>query len=231
MRLIRHYGLILLLACLFSPTLWALSIQDREIKRETPKYILNIKYPQGFTHPGINLAVEKRIHQIKKGFMNSLADEADLPKDLPGKSGLTISYDIPFDSGDITSVKLNISTYNKGAAHPNNSVETLNFIKGRQLTYAQVFLPETDYLQRFANYSRGQLIKNKDFDKKWVTEGTEPKLDNYKIWYFSVQGITIVFDTYQVAAYVYGPQTVTIPLKEFKNLLRPEVRQAIWGDA
>lgn len=220
-------GIVLLLA--LSHCALAKGIEIKTIKWDRPKYTLNIQYPQGLLPPNLNTVVEKLIFTTKKEFIEGLADEADLPPNIPGKSGLTITYTIPYQVAPATSIQFNISTFNKGSAHPANTITLLNFLADKPVQLKDLFKPKAKFLQKLSIFCRGKLMDNKDFEMKWLTEGTEPSEKNYSRWYFTAQGLAIVFDTYQVAAYVYGPQVVELPLEEFDKMLKPEVLKAVWG--
>lgn len=51
---------------LCSSALWA--VNPVSVKKETPVYIIDVKYPQGFKDPRINAAVQSFIEQTKKTF-------------------------------------------------------------------------------------------------------------------------------------------------------------------
>lgn len=212
---------------LCSSALWA--VNPVSVKKETPVYIIDVKYPQGFKDPRINAAVQSFIEQTKKNFFKEIASDTDMPADVPGKSGLNVTYSLPYKTKNALSVSFDISTYHRGAAHPFNTVAVLNFINGRQVQLADLFRPEVNYLKPIAVFSNKQISKKGFTDTKWIAEGTKPIAKNYKIWSFSSTGINIIFDTYQVAAYVYGPQTVKIPLSQISSLLKPEIMHSVWG--
>ncbi|WP_454780568.1 DUF3298 domain-containing protein [Legionella sp. WA2022007384] len=208
-------------------TAWA--VNPISIKKETPAYVIDVKYPQGFKDPRISAVVQDFIDKTKSSFFKELADDADVPLDAPGKSGLNVTYSLPYKTQDALSVAFNISINHRGAAHPSNTVAVLNFIHGSQVQLADLFRPETDYLKPIASFCSKKIAEKNISDKKWLEEGTKPIDKNYKIWSFSKNGIDIIFDTYQVAAYVYGPQTVNIPLSQISSLLIPEVKNSVWG--
>ncbi|MFC3909891.1 RsiV family protein [Legionella dresdenensis] len=199
-----------------------------EVKKETKNLILDIKYPQGFNKP-VDQTIKKLVDSAQKKAVNdSVVD--DLPADVPGKNGLYINFQQQFQNQHALSLQFDISYNARGAAHPNNTIKTLNFIDGKEVGLDQLFKPNSGYLAKLAEISRNKFLENKDFDPKWVTEGTEPKIENYKNWYFSQSGLVIVFDTYQVAAYVYGPQTVTVPYAVLKDMLQERVSNLVWGN-
>ncbi|ARG96887.1 RsiV family protein [Legionella micdadei] len=212
----------------FSICTWASNLQTVTIKKETPEMDLQIKYPQGFAEKSIDAAVLNLVTVLQKG--DTPSSDAKLPDDTPGKSSLYIDYKTVFHHAHAVSLLFSISAYSRGAAHPANSVRTLNFLNGQEIAMEQLFKPKSNFLSKIAEISRATLTKKKISDNDWIKKGTEPTSENYRNWLFNQQGITIVFDTYQVAAYVYGPQKVEISKAELNGLLRPEIVNSVWGN-
>jgi len=199
------------------------------IKKETKTYIIDIKYPQGFQSAEVNSVIKKFIEEIQAGFLKELPQDADVPADAPGKTGLNITYSVPYESNQGLSVRFDISIFRKGAAHPSNNVVVVNFINGKSVKLADLFVSGADYLKPIAALSSDAITAEKISDEQWIKEGTKPIAKNYQIWSFTNEGIAIIFDSYQVAAYVYGPQTVGIPLAKIASLLKPEVAKSVWS--
>lgn len=221
--------LSLALGLLFN-SLFAHAVNPMSIKKETPEYIIDIKYPQGFKSTQIDQAVKQYIDNIQKSFMNELSEDADTPADAPGKTGLNVTYEIPYSSENALSVRFNVSIYHRGAAHPLNTVVVDSFVKGQQVTLNDLFLSGSNYLQPIAELSKKAITAKKISDKKWIAEGTKASAENYATWYFTEKGINFIFNTYQVAAYVYGEQTVVIPFSSISTLVKPEFAKAVWGN-
>lgn len=220
---------IILSLCLMACFFVVYAVYPASIQEETPAFVIDVKYPQGFKDPRINADMQAFIEKAKQRFFKEIADDTDVPADAPGKSGLNITYSFPFKTKNVLSVRFMISIYHKGAAHPANTVKTVNFIDGSQVQLADLFRPETDYLKPIAAFCNKTITAKNLSDKKWMEEGTKPTNKNYKIWTFSSKGIDIIFDTYQVAAYVYGPQTVEVPFSQIASLLKPEIAHSVWG--
>lgn len=217
------------LICLISANLWAQPTKTIVINKETADFVQDIKYPQGFTTPSIDSQIKQFIETTQKDWSNQPVDSST-PADLPGKNGLSINYEIKYQTKKTLSLVFYVSTFARGAAHPNNSVVTFNFVDGKELTLDQLFKKDSGYLAFLAKKSRELLAKKSFSDKEWVAKGTEPRPENYKKWYLTKKGLTLIFDTYQVAAYVYGPQELTIKKVEIKPLLKPELFSAVWGN-
>lgn len=222
---------ILILFCLLNmvlSSLWAMPPKTVIIKSDTAEFDLQIKYPQDFSSKTIDKAVLEFIEATRKANTNHPKNNK-VPNGAPGINSLYVDYNIEFENKTALSLLFSISTFAQGAAHPNNSVSTLNFINGEKVSLGQLFQDKSDYLTMLAEFSLAALNKKDIDDKDWIKKGSEGTADNYKNWYFSNNGLVIVFDTYQVAAYVYGPQTVEIPKSKLINILRPEVVRAVWG--
>lgn len=200
------------------------------IKKETSAYILDVKYPQGFKTDSVNTAIKSFIDSTQKAFMNELSEDEDTPADAPGKTGLNVTYSIPYKSDTALSVQFNVSIYHKGAAHPANTVAVVNFVKGQEVKLADLFVSGADYLKPISAFAKKAITAKKISDEQWISEGTKPTTENYAVWYFTDKGIAVLFNSYQVAAYVYGEQTINIPLSLISVMLKPEIAKSVWGN-
>ncbi|WP_058481923.1 DUF3298 and DUF4163 domain-containing protein [Legionella waltersii] len=227
-QLIKQLSAITLL--LIGTTVFAGTMSSEVIKKETAEYILDIKFPQGFQSDAVNNSIKEFITNTQTSFMKELSLDADTPADAPGKTGLNITYSIPFESKNALSVQLNVSIYHRGAAHPSNQVEVLNFIQDKPVKLSDLFIKGSDYLPTIAKICSQTISAKKISDADWIKNGTEPTLDNYKTWSFSKKGVTILFNAYQVAAYVYGEQKVEIPLSSISTLIKPEISKVVWSN-
>jgi hypothetical protein len=196
------------------------------VKQETDTFDLSLKYPQGFVDKNIDERIKEFIEEMQKADLNP---DAKSGPNVPGKNSLYIDYKIKYQTNDALSLLFMISINQRGAAHPNNMVKSLNFLNAKEISLNELFRPESNYLGTIAKLSKQELLKKKISDENWIDEGTKPTEENYRHWYFTANGLRIVFDTYQVAAYVYGPQEISLTKSELKSMLRPEIIKAIWG--
>jgi hypothetical protein len=198
------------------------------IQEDTPAYTIKIQYPQNFSS-AINAVIQKFVMEKKETFVKSASKPADLPANVPGKDSLYITYKLAFQNEKVLSIMFDLSTFDRGAAHPRNTMVSWNFINEQGVSLESLFLPESNHLSILSNFCASELLKKDISEKKWILEGTEPKNENYKIWHFNKDGLAIVFDTYQVAAYVYGPQTVIVPKSIIAKYIKDDVVKAVWG--
>jgi len=220
----------LVLVGLASHVIFVHAMSPKAIKKETPHYIIDIKYPQEFSTPAVNGVIQNYIDNMQKNFLNELSEDADTRVDAPGKTGINVTYTIPYQTANALSVRFDVSIYHRGAAHPSNTVVVKNFIKGQEVQLAYLFAADANYLKPIATFCKQQITAKKISDTKWIEEGTNPTDDNYKVWHFTNKGLAIIFDSYQVAAYVYGEQTVPVPLSVISANLKPEVFKVVWGN-
>lgn len=204
------------------------AVTTTTIKKVTNTLAINLKYPQGFAQPQINQTISDFVADQQQKIIQ--IDQADNgPATLPGKNSLDISYQVMFENSKVVSVWLAVSTNQRGAAHPANFVRTFNFVNGQQVTLNQIVLSPAN-LKDIADFSQASISQKAISDSTWVAKGTQPTDENYGKWYFTSDGLAVVFDTYQVAAYVYGAQTVIIPLSIVRQWLRPDIMQLVWGN-
>lgn len=220
-------GLLLLSLSLFHSL--AFSAKTVVYKKETKQYIIDIQYPQDLGNQQVDHLVKDFITEIQQSEMPEFS--TDLPKDLPGKNSIYIRFKIPFQQKRALSLLFSISTYARGAAHPSNTIRTLNFIDNKIVSLQQLFKPNSEYLSIIAHYCQKELLAKINADEKWIKSGTASSDAQYKNWTFNDKGLNIIFDTYQVAAYVYGPQMVMIPQSLLKPLFQDKIENAIWGSA
>lgn len=197
------------------------------MKKETSTHILDVTYPQGFKEDKVNGVIKNFIEFTQKSFFKETSDDENSSDDV-GKSGLNITYSIPYQQNNALSVRFNVSVYHRGAAHPLNTVSVLNFINGSQVELSSLFIPGVDYLKPIAARCNKEITAKNISDVKWIMDGTKPVAENYQTWSFTSKGLDIIFDSYQVAAYVYGEQTVAIPLAHISTLVKPELLNTVW---
>lgn len=227
LHMIKRFFWCLMVCCFISP-LYA-AVTKVAIKKETKNYIVEIYYPQGYKEKKINTTVKQMIDNRLNNFLKYASLKDSLPPEVTGKNSLYIKYKEPYNNNEVVSLLFDISIYDRGAAHPRNSEASFNFIKGKIVNLNDLFLPDSNYLVTLSDISREKLAKMDFPDKEWMMKGTAPTQENFRTWYFTPTGITIVFGNYQVAAYVYGSSTVEIPKESVEKMMDPEIAQAIWG--
>jgi Protein of unknown function (DUF3298) len=154
-------------------------------------------------------------------FKNKLAQMPNTP--ITASSTFDVRYTFLSPPGNILSIKFDTEGYIAGMAHPYHLSYTANYNleQGKDIALADLFLPNSNYLETIADYCKTRL-GTRDIDFKDFSQGADPTSDNYKNWNITAGGLMITFDEYQVAAYVAGPQTVTVPYSELKSIIDPQ---------
>jgi hypothetical protein len=192
---------------------------------QTPPFTLTVQIPQlsGSDDPRVvafnqrlNELVTKEVDTWRQSFM-----ENTFPTVSNG-SFLEATHTLLFQEEEIWSFKFDFHFYSDGAAHPGSYSITLNYDlgQGKELALADLFLPNSNYLETIANYCKSELSKQPFFDGAF-NEGADPTVENYRNWNITPTGLMITFDEYQVAPYAAGPQVVQIPVEELRPILDP----------
>ncbi len=163
--------------------------------------------------------------KFRKDLLAQTAEDLKFIKETGGQNTVDISYNITHADNEIISVGFGTYFYT-GGAHPNSYSYALNFDleNGRKLKLADLFKPNSNYLKVLSDYCiknlKQQLAENADND--WIEKGAGATAENYKSWNLTTKGITITFDSYQVAPYAAGPQEVIVPFEHIESILRED---------
>jgi hypothetical protein len=141
---------------------------------------------------------------------------------------LEITYETFQHSPSVVSVLFNIYSY-MGGAHPNTYFKTFTFDLENESMYSLAGLFQMDMRPNeiLAPIVRADLQEKLAEFPDFIESGTEPypegypELDNYANWVLTEDALVIYFPPYQVAPYVAGPQMVSIPLVDLKDVLNP----------
>ncbi|MDQ3820724.1 MAG: DUF3298 and DUF4163 domain-containing protein [Acidobacteriota bacterium] len=206
-----------------------LGFNERKV-RETSRRLrrtITVKYPQFAGKDGrvtrlngaISRMVMKQLTDYKKDFA--------APEERMQTSGSTfdMGYSVELATNDLVSILFYIEAYYEGAAHPLHSTEAFNYDlnAGKELNLADLFKPNSGYLNLISKYSIDDLKKQlgPDPDTDWIEKGAGPSEENFGSWTVSRKGLEIMFDQYQVASYAEGPHEVLIPFGVLRGAIDP----------
>ncbi|MES2953426.1 MAG: DUF3298 and DUF4163 domain-containing protein [Patescibacteria group bacterium] len=207
------------------------AIEKKEIHAEDSdkRFAINIEYPviSGLATP----ALDEKINREIQGDINQLAlsfrqdAEAPRPPALVGlESELETSYQVRYKDEHLLSIEFMHSAYSAGAAHPFSFTTTLLYDLGTAevIPLKAIFRPTSAYLGVLSQFTKGDLLRQlgEEF-RETILMGTAPKEEHFKSYLISAEGLTILFDPYQVAPYAAGAQKVTIPW----NTLKPQLAE------
>jgi hypothetical protein len=210
---------------------------DKTIKEDGKEVSFDITYPQ--MTAGADATVQKAFNQIvfEKNIRDQVAqmrtDVANAVKEGMMTSGgwfLDLSGGVGYQSPRLVSVFLS-GSQDTGGAHPNAFYENVLFDPSlkKEISVSQLFENASSSLQQVATWTRADLKKNADMldytDPDWMAGGTDPTESNYQFSHFTTDGFVVTIPPYQVAAYVAGPQEVTIPWEKINPLLKTEYQK------
>ena len=193
---------------------------------QTPPFTITSQTPQlaGSDDPRV-AAFNQRLKELvtkevdiwRQSFLQNTAPTVN------NGSTLDVTYTLLSQIGDVWSFKFDFSFYADGAAHPGLNSMTLNYDlgQGRELALADLFLPNTNYLEAISKYCIAELSRQPFFDSSFLN-GAQSTLENYRNWNITPDGLMITFDEYQVAPYAAGPQKVVVPYSELQALIDPQ---------
>jgi hypothetical protein len=103
---------------------------------------------------------------------------------------------------------------------------TFNRTTGAQITLADLFTPDSNYLSRLSTIARAELpeMMGDYANTQFITEGTESRLQNFQTFYLEGDALVLLFPPYQVAPYVVGTVKLPIELSQLSDILRLEYR-------
>ncbi len=219
-------------------------LTDRKVnekKEGTELYVIDIVHPNIVlaTTPDIarqaNDVIESFIRRTKDEFMESVREtnkNAELPKGI--FSTVTVRYQPTLVTPNIITIRFDIASYMRGAAHPNNESRILTYHLAEKalLEAHDLFMPGKDYLDRLSTRARNELRAKfrtpvgKELDTDAIV-GTQPSNDNFSVLALRHDGLQVIFNPYQVGAYALGTIEFTIPYSELMDVLAESVRHEV----
>ena len=191
-----------------------------------PSYSISAQTPQltGSDDPRV-LAFNQRLNNLVSQEVSTFRQNFQELPVTPNSNGssLEATYTTVSQIGDLWSFKFDFSFYADSAAHPGLNSLTLNYDlgQGRELALGDLFLTDSSYLEKIAEYCTNELSKQ-PFSDASTLEGARPTPENYRNWNIDPGGIMITFDEYQVAPGAAGPQKVVVPYAELASIINPE---------
>lgn len=197
-----------------------------EIEQAAVHCELKIDFPIFEDDPALNAIVSKTVKSQITSFWNDYYSVSpdDMAKSPTARNfELVIGYDDIVRDENYISFLLSVYEY-AGGAHGLTSLVPVNYdIKTKKLvSLADVLRPASkNWLTKLSNEARKQLMEKVkkgelSSDEGMIKEGTEPKLENFKIFKIEKGKIKIIFEQYQVAPYSEGLPEITIPIDFFR---------------
>lgn len=193
------------------------------------KYTIKAKYPQVSGKLDARLVkLNQALRNLITGEVNSFRKDFRAPEERTFSEGSSFesSYAVDLATNNLVSIEFVIETYFEGAVHGNNDALVFNYDLnlGRSLSLAELFKPNSNYLNLISDYCIKALRKElaPDPDDDWIGRGAGASRENYKNWNITRRGLQITFDPYQVASFAEGPHQVLVPYSVLKSVIDPQ---------
>ena len=202
---------------------------------KTKRYDVKVEYPQiikygdASAQDKINKIIQSEILNIKDEFLKDINDFdlSSVPKEF--SSSFESNYEMYYSGDNIFSFTYEIFQYAAGSAHPYYYSKAMNFNlnKIKQIDFSDFFKNGEADLKFISEYCYADLKKQAkendyEFYDETLREGTEPTAGNFENICIKPEGLYVIFNPYQVAAYAAGQQFVTIPYSKLTNIINPE---------
>jgi len=199
-------------------------------------------------------AMRATADNAKREFMQALPDPTQMPEVANRRFEMLLDFKIAATTPAFTSVR-ETGMQDAGGAHPIPVEAAFVFDRkaGKLITLDDLFFDPDAARKALANFAHDALLKKFMADApkpgegsptaihgwksnmlQMLADGTKPTRVNYSV--FAVRpgnapnapspGLTLIFPPYQVAAYVYGTQTVEVPASVFAQFLQPGYKGA-----
>ncbi|HAH63497.1 MAG TPA: hypothetical protein DCL73_15535 [Treponema sp.] len=198
---------------------------------EKNKYAeIKVQYPQFDGYADLNRTVDKTVVVPYKAFKSTVKQDWKEMDSIRRESGFAaatppFSYDV--GSGPVILndryISMLFTTYAmEGGAHGDTTLSSITY--DREQNKIVSIIEAAGYtVEELSAYCSGYFMKNLDSGKgskesedecaKWIAEGTAPEKKNYEKFTYDGKTLTVYFEPYIVAPYVYGIQKVPIPAK------------------
>ncbi len=204
--------------------------RNYSFKEATTTYSVSVSVPQT-KNKALNTAVATYVNSAVGDFTTLYAPSMFSPEDFEAlgfADGRHYEFVIKGESWsykNLSGVTLEFYTFTGGAHGGTQYITFLFDDAGIQLTLPQLFLGNTAFLERIAKAVqpdlKKQLEENQMYVEDFFTDGTRPDEGNFRTFTVGSDGITFIFQQYQVAPYVAGAPRVTVPFSVLQDILNP----------
>lgn len=216
------------------------------IKDIYPYTQIDINYPQ-FIHTEnfelkiLNSTIENIVLPAYSNFKlysaKSILDNSSIDNDILDKeeglfnctNNLETTYSFSMLSQSIISFDIWIDYYHSGAAHPNKYITGYNYVLNplEEITVEKLFDNNEDALKTFHEICHEKLkddalnrevISDRDEDFFMLDSSYPIKWETFENFCLTENGITIIFNPYEIAAYACGHFIVSVSFDEILSI-------------
>ncbi len=200
---------------------FAKEIEKVSINEESEFWQIKAFYPK-VNSPALTetfkLYVENQISQFK--------EDTSWVKDGIATQNTALTLDIDYKNISSTNFQNYVfsNSFYTGGAHGMHIRKTFNYNKkGELITLTKIFNNEVEGLQKLSSLVQKELLKRDGAQKDWIMDGAGAKEENYQSFIINDDGITILFDQYQVAPYSDGQIDIYIPFENIKDFIKKDI--------
>ncbi|MBK1647412.1 DUF3298 domain-containing protein [Rhabdochromatium marinum] len=203
-----------------------------EIIQQGPQIELKARYPHLSGEDTATLAANRRIaarvrqqlDDFRTSYLEFLFDNQG--EHLGPPWAMEIDFASLYSGPRFWTIDLTTYSYTGGAHGAfDHQALVLGRDHGERLAPAELFRPDSDWLQRLAELSLAKLSAREPFsadsDDDWLREGTAPKAENYQVLLPLADGLKVIFGQYQIGPYAIGIFDVMLGYDELVGLLNP----------
>lgn len=210
------------LLLLFAGLPFSVFAKDKD-KSKTPKisYEVDIDYPLFDSEPMLNAQLAQIVQQELQTFNKEF-----FAAETPAYSQV---FEFDIENGSLYEDTVYISFLLKiyrftGGAHGETTLIPITYSKQTKklLSLEELVKPtRKDWLSVLSAEAQKQLstqVKKRELTSTddWITQGTEPKQENFAVFKLEKNQVRFVFNQYQVAPYSSGMPEIVVPLTLFK---------------
>ncbi|QGH35595.1 DUF4163 domain-containing protein [Gracilibacillus salitolerans] len=206
---------LLFFAMITSPVL--ANSQTVLVTDEIYKDMEALKYPQvsETEKPGMEDKINKTFQKYIKESFKELKENEEQSKKYDFHAEYQTDYEVKYNQAS----KLSILTSNyifSGGAHGNTTVESFNYDmdKGKRV-YLTNILTEEEQIEAVRDYVWEYATERPDIFYPDLKK-EDIKLTKDTAFYFTDDGITLVFQQYEIAPYVAGNQEIHVPTEVYE---------------
>lgn len=204
-------------------------------------YIINAVIPQVDFGPealmgvrGIAEDINTSLDTIAEGMIQKFKNSVSELTNKTAMNGMGSSLDIKSAanvvSGTLLSVRINEFSSVIGMAHPVTTFHSFNYSTVTDkflLSISDLFKEDSDYLKYISDLCIADLRENAIKNgytgiDDMIKSGAGPDLKNFSVWNITDNTLIITFNPSQTAPYVFGVQTVHIPLFYMTEMINPK---------
>lgn len=182
--------------------------------KPNPDYLVYYPQVEGLTDQAVQLAVNAKL--------KALSQVKPIPADQKLDYTYTGDFDITFYQQQLLQLKLTGYNYPAGAAHgmPTMIYAIINLSSGQMYELKDLFKPNSDYVKVLSKIV-GDQIKN-DPQYSYVFPDTYEGISPDQPFFVTADALHLYFSPYEIAPYVAGFPTFTIPFTQIKDIINTE---------